>query len=160
MPSSSLSAPLVATPVRASPLRRLLPALVILPTIGLLLSGFITWVNVGFSADFVHHWMRGFLSALPVMALSFVLMGGLDRGVQRLFAGQPLVLRKIILAFVTACMMEFLLATAVTFSNVGWSSSFPAAWLAAFLKSLPLGMCIGLLMGFVVKPRIDRMLAQ
>ncbi len=159
MPSSSAPSVSTLTPPPASKLRRLWPVLLIMPTIGLLLSGFITWTNVGFSPDFLHRWMRGFLSALPVMVLSFVLIGALDRVVQRIFAGLPQVLRKTILAFVTACMMEFLLASAVTFSNVGWSSSFPAAWLAAFLKSLPLGLCIGLLMGFVVKPRIDRMLA-
>lgn len=136
------------------------PVLVIMPSIGLLLSGLITWLNVGFTDDFTTRWMRGFLSALPVMVLALTFMAVLDRWVQRAFAHHGLVMRKIILALMTACMMELLMASAVTLSNRGLAAGFVAAWVAAFAKSLPLGVCISLVMGFVIKPRIDRMMAR
>ncbi|PXW97417.1 uncharacterized protein DUF2798 [Sphaerotilus hippei] len=145
---------------RLSRLRRLAPVLCIPPLIGLVLTGFITWVNVGFADDFVSRWLRGFVSALPVMALGFAIMGVLGSLLQRHFGHLPDVLKKVMLALSMACTMEFLLATVVTLSNVGWNDGYASAWLAAFLKSLPVGLGIGLLMGFVIKPRIDRLMAR
>jgi hypothetical protein len=149
-----------SSPVRRFRLRAILPPLLILPTIGLLLSGVITWINIGFAADFQARWMHGFLSALPVMVVAFAFMAVLDRAVQRIFARQGVVARKLILAASTACMMECLLATAVTLSNRGMAPGFAAAWASAVLKSLPVGLCVSLLMGFVIKPHLDRLAAQ
>jgi cyanate permease len=98
------------SPIRPLRLRAILPPLLILPSIGLLLSGVITWINIGFADDFTAQWMRGFLSALPVMLVAFAFMAALDRKVQQKFAKQNAVVRKLILAACTACMMELLLA--------------------------------------------------
>lgn len=141
-------------------LRSIIPPLFILPTIGLLLSGVITWINIGFADDFTVRWMRGFLSALPVMLVAFAFMAVLDRKVQRVFSGQSALVRKLILAACTACVMELLLASAVTLSNRGLAAGFFSAWGAAFLKSLPVGLCISLFMGFVIKPRLDRLMSS
>jgi FtsH-binding integral membrane protein len=154
MPSNPVSFP---HPWR---LRAIVPPLLILPTIGLLLSGVITWINVGFDANFTAQWMRGFVSALPVMLVAFAFMAVLDRKVQQVFAGQSALARKLILAGCTACMMELLLASAVTLSNRGLAAGFVSAWGAAFLKSLPVGLCVSLFMGFVIKPRLDRLAAS
>ena len=140
--------------------RNLAPLFIIMPSIALVLSGIITWINMGLSADFMTRWMRGFLSALPVMFIAFGFMAVLERAVQRMFGNLHWIARKTILAFCTACMMEFLLSAAVTLSNRGLAEGFLGAWSAAFIKSLPIGLCISLIMGFVVKPRIDRMMAQ
>lgn len=141
-------------------LRTIIPPLLILPTIGLLLSGVITWINTGFADDFTVRWMRGFVSALPVMLVAFAFMAVLDRKVQQVFAKQNAVVRKLILAACTACMMELLLASAVTLSNRGLAAGFVSAWAAAFLKSLPVGLGVSLFMGFVIKPRLDRLAAS
>ncbi len=141
-------------------LRTIIPPLLILPTIGLLLSGVITWINTGFADDFTMRWMRGFVSALPVMLVAFAFMAVLDRKVQQVFAKQNAVVRKLILAACTACMMELLLASAVTLSNRGLAAGFVSAWAAAFLKSLPVGLGVSLFMGFVIKPRLDRLAAS
>ena len=145
---------------RKPSLRNLAPLFVIMPTIALVLSGIITWINMGLGADFITRWMRGFLSALPVMFIAFGFMAVLERAVQRVFSSLHWIARKTILAFCTACMMEFLLSAAVTLSNRGLAEGFLGAWSAAFIKSLPIGLCISLFMGFVVKPRIDRTMAQ
>jgi hypothetical protein len=136
------------TPPSTRPLRlrAIVPPLLILPTIGLLLSGVITWINVGFGADFTTRWMRGFVSALPVMLVAFAFMAVLDRKVQQVFAGHSALVRK--------------LASAVTLSNRGLAPGFASAWGAAFLKSLPVGLCVSLFMGFVIKPRLDRLAAS
>ncbi len=150
----------LTSPSRPLRLRAIVPPLLILPTIGLLLSGVITWINIGFAADFTARWMRGFVSALPVMLVAFAFMAVLDRKVQQVFAGQSALVRKLILAACTACMMELLLASAVTLSNRGLAAGFLGAWGAAFLKSLPVGLCVSLFMGFVIKPRLDRLAAS
>lgn len=151
---------LTAPSPRPLRLRAIVPPLLILPTIGLLLSGVITWINIGFADDFMVRWMRGFLSALPVMLVAFAFMAVLDRKVQQVFANQNAVVRKLILAACTACMMELLLASAVTLSNRGLAPGFASAWGAAFLKSLPVGLCVSLFMGFVIKPRLDQLAAS
>lgn len=148
-----------ATPSRPIRLRAIVPPLLILPTIGLLLSGVITWINIGFAADFTARWLQGFVSALPVMLVAFAFMAVLDRKVQQVFAGRSALVRKLILAACTACMMELLLASAVTLSNRGLAPGFASAWGAAFIKSLPVGLCVSLFMGFVIKPRLDRLAA-
>lgn len=140
--------------------RRLLPLLIVLPTVGGLLSGLITWINLGWSADFGARWARAFLTALPVMPLGMGVMVALDRVlVPRLPAASPLA-TKVLLAVLTAVVMESLMATAVTLSNRGLGAEFPQWWARAFVQSLPVGLLIGLVMSFVVRPRLQRWVMQ
>ncbi len=139
--------------------RRLVPLFTVLPTICFILSGVITWLNVGWVDDFGARWLRAFATALPVMPLGMLTMLALDRVLSPRLTGLPGVAAKVVLALCTACVMELFMATAVTFSNRGWTDGFAAWWLAAFVKSLPVGVVIGLVMAFVVKPRLSRWMA-
>jgi len=136
--------------------RRWLAPLLVLPCIGLVLSGVITWLNVGWSDDFVARWLRAFATALPVMPVGLALMLVLDRALTPRVRTLPPVSAKILLALLTACVMELLMAAVVTLSNRGPGAGFAPAWAAAFVKSLPVGVLIGLTMAFVVKPRLAR----
>lgn len=136
--------------------RRLLPLLVVIPSIGLILSGFITWFNVGWVDDFGVRWMRAFVTALPVMPLGLFTMMALDRALSPLMSAWPRTVAKIGLAFCTAVVMELLMASVVTYSNIGLGEGFAAQWAVAFIKSLPIGMVIGLTMSFLIKPRLER----
>ena len=150
--ASSPSAPVAS----ASRLRRFLPMLVIIPTIGLILSGFITWFNVGWVDDFGVLWMRAFVTALPVMPFGLITMMVLDRALGPVLSAWPKTVAKIGLAFCTAVVMELLMASVVTYSNNGLGAGFAAQWAGAFIKSLPIGMLIGLTMSFLIKPRLER----
>ena len=144
----------------ASPWRRLLPLLTIAPLIGLLLSGIITWINIGASDRFVQHWLHGFAVALPVMPLGLLVMGAAQKALGPWLARRlPAVAAQVLLAAVTAVVMELMMATVVTLSNRGAGPGFAQAWVQAFVKSLPMGFVVGLLMSFVIKPRLDRWLA-
>jgi len=136
--------------------RRLLPLFTLVPAIGLVLSGLITWLNIGWVDDFGARWMRAFFTALPVMPLGMYIMMTLDRVLKPRLGALPSVGVKVVLALCTALVMELMMASAVTFSNNGLGAGFVAQWAWAFVKSLPLGVLIGLCMAFLIKPRLDR----
>jgi hypothetical protein len=139
--------------------RRAVPLVTILPTIGLILSGLITWINVGPVDDFGARWMRAFFTALPVMPLGLLVMLAVSRLIGARLAAWHQIAGKVVLALCTACVMELLMASVVTLSNHGLTSAFGTQWVAAFVKSLPVGVLIGLLMAFLIKPRLDRWMA-
>lgn len=145
------------TPVHSpSALRRLLPAFVILPTIGLVLSGLMTWINVGFGPGFGWMWLKAFAFALPVLPMGLLVMGLMQRLAAPLAGPMPAWLFKCVLALGTAVVMETLVSSAVTYSTHGLGAGFGAQWTEAFVRSLPVGLLIGLTMSFVIRPRLAR----
>jgi branched-subunit amino acid transport protein len=152
-PVSTPSAPRPATAFRW---RRLLPLFTLVPAIGLILSGLITWFNIGWTDDFGARWMRAFFTALPVMPLGIFTMLALDRVLSPRLAAWPRVGAKVVLALCTTFVMELMMASVVTYSNSGLGAGFAAQWVVAFVKSLPVGVLIGLAMSFLIKPRLDR----
>lgn len=139
--------------------RRLVPLFTVMPVIGLILSGVITWLNLGWVDGFFGRWMMAFATALPVMPLGFLTLLTLERVLGPRLSVWPRVVAQVLLALCTAVVMELLLASAVTLSNQGLSAAFPGQWLAAFLRSLPVGVVIGLVMTFLIKPRLTRWMA-
>ncbi|MGI9216988.1 MAG: DUF2798 domain-containing protein [Hydrogenophaga sp.] len=139
--------------------RRLLPLVTVMPAIALVLSGLITRLNLGGGPGFLARWMQAFATALPVMPLGMLTLVGLDRVLGPRLATWPRVPATVLLAVCTAGVMELLLSCVVTLSNHGLGAGFPAQWAAAFVRSLPAGFAIGLLMGFVIKPRLARSMA-
>ncbi|MDT4859099.1 hypothetical protein FQZ97_935980 [compost metagenome] len=136
--------------------RRLVPLFTIMPTICLILSGLITWLNLGWVDGFFGRWMLAFVTALPVMPVGLLTLLALDRVLAPRLSAWPRVAVQVVLALCAAVVMELLMASAVTLSNQGLSAAFPGQWLAAFLRSLPAGVVISLLMAFVIKPRLAR----
>lgn len=139
--------------------RRLLPALAIMPTIALVLSGLITWINTGLGPGFMLMWLKAFAHALPVLPIGLLIMEGMQRLVAPLSGKTADWILKCVLGLGTAVIMETLLSSAVTYSIHGLSTGFTAHWMQAFLGSLPLGLLIGLTMAFVIRPRLQRWMA-
>lgn len=139
--------------------RRLVPLVTVMPAISLILSCVITWVNLGWVDDFFSRWMLAFATALPVMPLGMLILVALDRVLGPRLSAWPRGLATLVLALCTALVMELLMATAVTLSNQGLSAAFPAQWVTAYLRSLPVGVVIGLVMAFLIKPRLNRWMA-
>lgn len=149
----------VSSPKTRFRLRRLLPLVTVMPAIALVLSGLITWLNLGGGAGFFPRWMQAFATALPVMPLGMLTLMGLDRWLGPRLATWPRVPATVLLAVCTAVVMELLLSCVVTLSNHGLGGAFFTQWATAFVRSLPAGFAIGLLMGFVIKPRLARWMA-
>ncbi len=142
-----------------SALRRILPALVILPTIGLALSGLMTWINVGFGPGFGWMWLKAFAFALPVLPIGLLIMALMQRLATPMARLIPDWVFKCVLALGTAIVMETLVSSAVTYSTHGLGTGFGAQWAEAFVRSLPAGLLIGLTMSFVIRPRLARWMA-
>ncbi|MGS5085434.1 DUF2798 domain-containing protein [Hydrogenophaga sp. A37] len=159
--SEVTSAPATPAPSPAAGFRwrRLVPLVTVMPAIALILSGVITWINLGGVDDFFSRWMLAFATALPVMPLGLLTLVVLDRVLGPRLSAWPRVLATVVLALCTALLMELLMATAVTLSNQGLSAAFPAQWATAYWRSLPAGVVIGLVMGFLIKPRLNRWMA-
>jgi hypothetical protein len=136
--------------------RRLVPLFTIMPTICLILSGVITWLNLGWVDGFVGRWMRAFATALPVMPLGLLTLVVLERVLGPRLSVWPRVAVQVVLALCAAVVMELLMASAVTLSNQGLSAAFASQWATAFLRSLPAGVVISLVMAFLIKPRLAR----
>lgn len=145
-----------ATAPRWRRLLRLLRLFTIMPVIALILSGVITWINLGWVDGFVSRWLLAFLTALPVLPLGLITLMTLDRVLRPRLRFLPNMMAGVILALCTATIMETLMASAVTLSNHGLGPDFTSQWTTAFWRSLPVGVVIGLLMNFVIKPRLAR----
>jgi hypothetical protein len=136
--------------------RRLLPLFTVMPAIALVLSGVITWINLGWVDGFVGRWLKAFATALPVLPLGLITLMALERVLGPRLRSLPRVVAGVVLALCTASVMETLMAGVVTLSNQGVQPDFLAQWAAAFWRSLPVGVLVGLLMTFVIKPRMAR----
>ncbi|MEX1167459.1 MAG: DUF2798 domain-containing protein [Hydrogenophaga sp.] len=145
-----------ALPTASPRWRRLLPLFTLLPTISLILSGVITWINLGWVDGFVTRWLLAFLTALPVLPVGLIGMLALDRALRPRMLFLPHVGASLILALLNALIMGTLMASAVTFSNHGLGHNFASQWATAFQRSFPVSLVISLLMSFVIKPRLAR----
>jgi len=91
-----------------------------------------------------------------VLPLGLITLMTLERVLRPRLRALPNVVAGVMLAVCTATVMETLMASAVTLSNHGLGPDFASQWSTAFLRSLPVGLGIGLLMTFVIKPRLAR----
>lgn len=149
------------TPMKKSSPRRGLPqippALILLPTVALLLSAVMTWANVGFGELFLARWARGFVTCLVLLPMVLTLLGILEKRVELLFATLSKFARTLLVSILAALMIESILALGLTLMSGSGSASFAHLWWMAFSRSLPVGVLIGLFMGFYMKPRLDRL---
>lgn len=150
--------PVVPPSAAVRTLRRILPPLIIMPSVAFVLSAFMSWANVGFGAAYLSTWARSFLSSLVILPLVLASLGPLERLVNSVFPAMHRFGRKLIVSLLTALVIESVLALAVSAINGPWDSAFGPYWWRAFSRSLPVGVLIGLLMAFYVKPRLDRMM--
>ena len=149
--------PLAAVKPPRPPLRSLAPDLVLLPTVALILSFIMTWATVGFTPEFLSRWGRGFLTTVLVLPFVLVGLGVLEKQLDKVAGRLHWVARKLILSVMAACVIETIIALAVTAVGHPFDAAFASTWWLAFSRSLPAGFVIGLFMCFYMKPRMDKM---
>jgi Protein of unknown function (DUF2798) len=138
-------------------LRQILPDLFILPTVAALLSGIMTWANVGFADEFMGRWARSFGVSLVMLPLILVGIGVLQKWLDQTLHFVHSLARKVLASLLIACVIETVLAVGVTAISHPLDAQFAQAWWLAFSRSLPAGVLVGLFMTFFLKPRMDRM---
>jgi hypothetical protein len=140
-------------PAAQAKFRPLVAMICILPTIAVFLSGVITVINTGVSGNFGHRWLRAFFSAIPVMVVALGIIGLLEKTLATRFPRMAYRPRQLVTALITACIMESVVSAAVTLSTNGAGPGFTGIWAQAFIKSLPAGLVVSLIMGLVIKPK-------
>lgn len=138
-------------------LRKALPALILLPSVALAMSGIMAWSATGLGPEFLPRWGRGFLGSIILLPFIIACLGLLERGVARAMGSAHWILQKSVVALLTACLIESLLAAAVTVVNQGAGPGFLSAWWLAFSRALPAGIALGVFMCFYMKPKMERM---
>lgn len=139
-----------------STFRQILPHLIIMPSVALVLSGVMSWATVGFGPDFLMRWARGFGISLVVLPLALACLGPLDALVERTMPKAHWIARRLVVSLLATCVIETVLAVAVTTINNPLNDSFAHAWWLAFSNAFPAGIVIGLVMCFYVKPKLDQ----
>lgn len=119
-----------------------------------------TWATVGFGPEFMARWVRSFVTTLVVLPFVLASLGFLEKQVDKVIGGLPVVTKKLITAAVTACLIETVIAFAITAVGHPFDASFAGTWWMAFSRSLPAGMAIGVFMCFYMKPKMDEMYAK
>lgn len=138
-------------------LRQILPDLFILPTVAALLSGIMTWANVGGSEEFMGRWARSFAVSLVLLPMILVGIGQLQKWLDQTLHFVHSLGRKVLASLIIACVIETVLAVGVTAISQPFDAQFAQAWWLAFSRSLPAGVLVGLFMTFFLKPHMDRM---
>lgn len=129
---------------------------IVLPVICLMLTGLLTWLLSPNADDFWLRWARSFAISLLVMPFGLVLMTVLSRRLAPALNQRSPVTAKLVIALITACVMETLMATVVVFTTHTAGHALLQTWLTAFVKSFPAGLVIALTMAFILKPRMER----
>ncbi len=131
--------------------------------VGGTLTGIMTYMNTGFSENFIPYWLSSFtITALFVIPASFGLMSLISKWVESLLPHYKTHHRQLITGVTMALIMESIMAVSTTANIVGFSDSdaFAAAWLHSFAAALPFGLCMALIMSLYLKPKLAQFLAN
>lgn len=131
----------------------LYPVFLISITIALCITGLVTWLQTGTGGDFVQRWLKAAAMAVVVMLpLGSLVMVQVGRIVSRWWGHHSELRQRIVFALLMGLSMEALATGMATGANLGLSVEALAQWAHAYVRALPLGLCIGLFMAFVVRP--------
>ncbi|WP_386270380.1 DUF2798 domain-containing protein [Zunongwangia endophytica] len=130
------------------------PIFLILLTIVGSITFFFTWVNLGFAPQFLEEWFTSIVIGLFIFSPLGMLSTLMITKLVSLFLKNDSLAKKILIGVLIGCTMEFFISFIVVTINFGFTSSFVNQWFSAFLKSVPIGICLGLLISFIIKPWI------
>lgn len=127
------------------------------------ISLFITFINHGLSDDFFSQWLRVLIISLVIiLPTAGLLIMKLSVWVQRAFPKLNPLYQKLILCALIAISLEAIMSliSTISMAHAHNATQFISFWFITLLKSLPLGYVLGMMMVFIVKPKIQRALAS
>ncbi|MBF9002280.1 DUF2798 domain-containing protein [Vibrio nitrifigilis] len=126
------------------------------------LSLFMTYINHGFSDDFLAQWLKALAFSLIIMLpLAGLLIMKIGKFVETRFGHIKPLYQKLIQCAGIAFTLEAILAVISTLSTTHPHdiAQFLTTWSFTLVRALPLGYVIAMIMVFIVKPKIQRALA-
>lgn len=118
----------------------------------------LTYINSGFWEDFVNLWLRWFVFAfflISPIALSATFVYGLIIE-SLIWKKLSDIAKKITLSICVWFTIELVMSFITVFNNLWLNEWFFISWMSLYIKSLPLGIVIWLIMSFIVKPWLGR----
>lgn len=126
-----------------------------------LMTSVMTYATKAESQPFLDAWLPVWLRAAVVIApFGMVVMYLLNGLLGLLLPGVSAAVRKVLLGLCMAVVMESIMASVTTVQLYGLASGFAAFWTDAMLAALPVAAVMSLVMTFLIKPRLDRVLAS
>lgn len=123
-----------------------------------ILTGLMTWANVGFSDAFVATWLKSFVTAMVVMMpVAGLLMVVFSKLVERFLPTLSTLRKSVLVGLSMSVVMQSIMAVITGYNAVGMGdmSVFRAAWGHAFITAFPVGLALALTLTTVVKPRLE-----
>lgn len=123
------------------------------------LTGVITYMNIGFTSEYLSSWMSSFvLVVILMMPIGMGMTVLITKLINRLIPKKSEGVRNLIIGIIMAIVMESFMALVGTLNNIEFhnASEFYIRWLNGFLGALPLGLIIMLVMSMGMKPRIEQ----
>jgi hypothetical protein len=125
------------------------------------LTGLMTYINLGLIDGFALAWLRSFAMSVLVMApVGITMMALFDKLVTSLWPNLSQLKTNLIIGFMMAFVMESVMATMTTLSNIGTAdmTMYISSWVSAFTTAIPLGLTVGLIMAITIKPRVQKIM--
>ena len=141
-------------------LYKVLLILTMMTVIGGLLTGVMTYMNVGYSNTFFHDWSRALLAAFAIMPIGFLLIGLITKTINQMLPNTQAYKRNLITGILMACIMESMLAFSTAAKTIGFADQavFLNGWLQGFLVALPVGLTLMVIMSMTIKPKVEAFL--
>lgn len=142
----------------------MLPVILAIWCVALTLTFVISAINIGFGNGFLFGWMKSFLLTFCILAPLWITSTFvLDKVVNFIIPNAKSIIKKIVLAILMWCTIEFFVSFITVVNTTGFAVWFLHTWLLVYLKSIPIGICVWLFMSFIFKPwmwtRVEKMKA-
>lgn len=124
---------------------------------------FMTYLNHGMNHEFWFNWLSAFVfSLLVIVPIAGLMIMKISIWVAKMLPNiNPLYQKLIQCVFIALCIESIMaVISALGTPNVTDAASFVSVWAFTLVRALPLGYVIAMIMVFIVKPRIQRALAQ
>ncbi|SHI19113.1 DUF2798 domain-containing protein [Ferrimonas marina] len=160
--SAQLALPVEGVEPHKTPLYlKVLVVAAMMSLMGGTLTGVMTYVNLGYNAQFFSAWGSAFLvTALVMMPAGAIAMTGLTKlaAVALPKAGENR--RNALVGLCMAVVMESLMAFTTATRNVGFAdtAAFTDAWRSGFIAALPVGLMLMMIISLTIKPKLEAFL--
>lgn len=102
-------------------------------------------------------WMR---AAFVMVPIGLLILAGVNKVIDLAVPNTAEMPRKYIQSLIMPLVMGSLMAGVATLQLHGWSGGFWTFWSSAMIPALPIAFLVGIMMTFVIKPKLDAVMAE
>lgn len=136
------------------------PVILVIISVAWVLTFVLTFLKIWFNQDFLGTWIKSFVPTAFVIAPIWIISTFiLDKLVNYLFKKQNKLLKKIILAILMWCVIEFFVSLITMISTQNFENFF-INWMILYFKSLPMWFVMWVFMSFVFKPWMNKRVSR